>query len=344
MPTFRDREKSRLGGVKPRLFTPPACVAGVYKGKEREFAIDRQRASENLWVGIRKETIAYFHERGIAWHDGLEEPEGEGSAGQQVPSNHLCCSQTCCLNFWFPFVTSPRSLEGLLRRLGYDVEGVLPMSEDKLLGSGEWPLVSFEWIGRRNYLREGPGGKPVVDSERTRGANATSADFAFRFRQRDGKVRVVLGEWKYTEKYGDRSIRFSGHGTDRLAVYRSALEAPDSPIRLGDLPPDCLFFDPFDQLMRLQLLAAAMEREKEMDADIVSVLHVAPGANRELMSGITSPLLRNRGADIHAVWASLVDASRFKGVLFERLLNAASESAPNPHWLDYMNLRYGGMA
>lgn len=41
---------------------------------------------------------------------------------------------------------------------------------------------------------------------RTRGANYTSADFAFRFRRNDDQIQLVLGEWKYTEEYRSNDL------------------------------------------------------------------------------------------------------------------------------------------
>jgi len=56
---------------------------------------------------------------------------------------------------------------------------------------------------------------------------------------------------------------------------------------------NALFFDLFYQFMRLQLLAQEMELSREMDADVVSVLHICPKANREFRDRVTSPHLAN---------------------------------------------------
>jgi len=92
--------------------------------------------------------------------------------------------------------------------------------------------------------------------------------------------------------------------TDRLEeFYRRHLEHPDCQIVTGTAGLDALFFDPFDQLMRQQLLCSAMEREHEMDADVVSLLHIAPKANGELLGRVTSPRLQEIGNDVHGIWA-----------------------------------------
>ena len=51
-------------------------------------------------------------------------------------------------------------------------------------------------------------------------------------------------------------------------------------------------------------LFSAEKCEHEMEADVVSLLHIAPAANREFVGRVTSPGLRSVGFDIHDVWAS----------------------------------------
>ena len=139
-------------------------------------------------------------------------------------------------------------------------------------------------------------------------------------------------------------MRFSGKGTDRLEIYKPSLEAADCQIRLSGLSQEALFFDPFDQLMRQQLLCSAMEREGEMDADIVSLLHMAPKSNREFVNRVTSPALRSKGSDVHEVWGRLVEPGRFTGVYSEDVLPLVCRHAPEPAWVAYMMQRYGAMS
>ena len=110
------------------------------------------------------------------------------------------------------------------------------------------------------------------------------------------------------------------------------------------MPFESLFFDPFDQLMRQQLLCTAMERCGEMEADLVTLLHVAPRADRELMSRVTSEALEDVGSDIHAIWDALTLPGRFKGAATEDLLPLACANAPTTQTREYLELRYGGMA
>ena len=333
--TFKDREKIRLAEMKRMLFSREACRSGMYRRKRREFCLHEDFSSENIETGIREAALAYFEARGIVWHHG----KGDG------PSNHLCCSQSCCVNFWFPFIQAPNNLRTVLRGVGYDAVEVLPLNGDQSLPDASRPFVAFEWIGKRNYLGElGRGGEVAADEDRTRGARFTSFDFCVRFRRSDGRVQLVAGEWKYTERYGKESKRFSGTGTDRLdRIYRKHLERPGCQVA-GNVPFESLFFDPFDQLMRQQLLCTAMERYGEMEAEIVSLLHVAPRANRELMTHVTSPALEGIGSDIHATWAALVRPERFRGVATEDLLPLARANAPASRSGEYLQLRYGAMA
>ena len=337
---FRDREKKRLEPLKESLFSPTACQPGFFPPVRRSFCLHEERAAENLHELIREDALQYFAKRGIRWHDGHN----------GAPSNHLCCSQSCCVNFWFPFVRAPRELASVLQDMGYDVDEVLPFTADEPLEDGEHieegeHRVAFEWIGRRNYLGERVRGREASDHERTRGANFTSLDFAIRFRRKDRRIQIVAGEWKYTERYPyNRSKRHSGK-TDRLdEIYRNHLEAPGCQIKSGMVEYDALFYDPFDQLMRQQLLCSAMEREGEMGADIVSLLHVAPKANAELMNRVTSPRLQAFGNTIHAVWSSLTEPDRFKGLHVEKLLTSVCKHAPRPETGRYLRHRYGGIA
>lgn len=332
---FREREKRRIVTVKPELFSGEACEPGLYRKKRRTFCLREDRASENLHASIRDDALDYFRRRGIRWHDGID----------NGPSNHLCCSQSFCLNFWFPFRSAPGSLTTVLRGLGYDVAEMLPFELDRCPNGEGAGYMAFEWIGERNYLEERRRGKVARDDARKRGQHFTSLDFACRFRRPDGAIQIVAGEWKYTERYpNDRNLRFSRNRTDRLGIYEPAFNAPDCQIRLNGLSQEALFFDPFDQLMRQQLLCSAMEREGEMDADVVSLLHIAPKANRDFVNRVTSPKLRLVGCDVHDVWGRIVEAGRFAGVFVEDVLPLVCGHAPRSDWASYMTHRFGGMS
>ena len=147
----------------------------------------------------------------------------------------------------------------------------------------------------------------------------------------------------YTERSKGGDLRYSRSKTDRLDIYREQLAKPDCQIR-GGMPFQSLFFDPFYPLMRQQLLCTAMERNCEMEADVVTLLHVAPRANRELMRRVTSEALEGVGPDIHAVWDALTLPGRFKGAATEDLLPLVCANAPTTRTGEYLKLRYGGIA
>jgi hypothetical protein len=303
-------------------FSEAARQEGVYKNKRRPFCIPRRHAEENLYHGIRAAALAYFERHMIKWHDGQS----------LRPSNHLCDSQVCCLNFLFPFADKPAALAALLKPVYPDLTHMLPIEDGQ--------YVAHEWIGQQNYLGEGN----ARHGQRTRGANYTSADAAVMFQRTDGKRHIILIEWKYTESYGGTSLRYARpSGTDRLAIYAPLLERTDCPIRREALPAwDALFYEPFYQFMRQQLLAHEMELARELDADVVSVLHIAPAHNRDFRR-VTSPALRGLGDSAPQVWKRVLRVpDRFLSVNTEDLFGNLDRSAfPElDEWWQYLSMRY----
>lgn len=326
--TFRDREKERYKELKTKLFSHEAQGDGNYRGRPRCFCLADDHSEENLYIGIRKSAIEYFRARNITWHAGLK--------GRRLPSNHLCCSQSCCVNFLYPMTSRPTVVAAVLGRFYPNLVKPLPITKDCWLPDGSLPYMAFEWIGVHDYLGE----TKRKGSERTRGANFTSADFIFRFRRRDGGIQIVLGEWKYTEEYRgtDKGIEL------RKQNYHCAFGKGVFKQRGEDLY-DALFFDPFYQLMRLQLLAQEMEFGREMEADAVSVLYICPEANREFRDRVTSPHLKemfpNKGT--LDIWKELVPEDKFMSISVEALLDAVIQrvGADDREWVDYLKTRYG---
>src|SRR3990170_1142140 len=169
--TYREAEKGKYQGLKNNLslFSAAAQLNGTYRGRTYPFCLADEHSDENLYMDIRKAAIDYFALRGIPWHDGLE--------NRTLPSNHLCCSQSCCVNFLFPMSERPDIINKV-----FSTRSLYPeMLEPLPFPDGTLPYVVFEWIGIDDYLNE-TRRKP---GRRTRGANYTSADFAFRFRRKD---------------------------------------------------------------------------------------------------------------------------------------------------------------
>jgi len=350
---FRTREKERQGAIKTVLFSGKACQWGRYKNKKGAkrypFCLHEDFSSENLHESIRNEAIEYFQKRGIPWHDGKTK-----KVENDLPSNHLLCSQSFCVNTFFPFIHEKELLRQILNDIGYRAQEVLPFYEDtseKMSIENECDgFVCFEWIGKENYLGE----KIQNGKKRTRGEFFTSSDFAMRFKQEDGNIHIILGEWKYTENYkSNYNLRFSTK-TDRLSIYRDSLLHDSSHVLLKniecsgcahnancDLRAETMFYEPFYQLMRLQLLASQMELHKEMGADIVSVLHVSPQANKELLKNITSPSLRCMGNDLYGIWKKIVIPEKFRYIHVEDLITIVTKHCPAKSWAEYMDVRYG---
>jgi len=106
MGEFLESEKLHQAEFKASspYFSNAARADGVYKGKPRPFCLPIEYAAENLFLEIRQAVLAYFASQGIKWHDGQN--------GQ--PSNHLCDSQVCCVNFLFAFSDKPDALASVL--------------------------------------------------------------------------------------------------------------------------------------------------------------------------------------------------------------------------------------
>jgi hypothetical protein len=323
MGKFLESEKPQQAKFKTSspYFSDAARADGIYKGKARPFCLPQEYAEENLFPGIRQSAPAYFASQRIKWHDGQN----------GKPSNHLCDSQVCCINFLFPFANQPRALAEVLHPIFPEIRDMLPIENEQ--------YVACEWIGQENYLGE----KISRNGKRTRGANFTSADAAVMFEQQDGKRHIVLIEWKYTESYGRTSLKIAKSGTDRTAIYKPLFNREDCPIDKDLLPNfTSLFYEPFYQFMRQQFLAYEMERAHELDANTVSVLHIAPARNMDFRK-VTSSELEPLGDTATGVWKKLArPRDKFISVSTEQLFGELSvgQLPEMRAWLEYMCMRY----
>ena len=302
-------------------FSDSAHVDGIYKKKYRPFCLPLEFAEQNLFPEIRETAILHFKKHKIKWHDGQN----------NKPSNHMCDSQVCCVNFLFPFANNPDTLAEVLRPIFPALKNMLPVEDGK--------FVSFEWIGQENYLGE----KISRNGKRTRGANFTSADAIVMFNRTDNKRQVILIEWKYTESYGGTFLKIADSGTDRTAIYRHLFDSPDCPINKEILPSfDALFYEPFYQFMRQQFLVHEMEKSHELGADIVTLMHIAPAHNTDFCR-VTSPALEKLGTSATNIWSKLVKPEgRFKSISTELLFGnlSANQMPEMKPWVDYIYERY----
>ena len=320
---FLQDEKPQQADFKAKspYFSDAARADGLFKDHLYPFCLPREYAEENLFPEIRQLIMAYFARNRIKWHDGRN----------GKPSNHMCDSQVCCANFLFPFFDKPRALSELLRPIFPDIDEMLPIEDGQ--------FVAFEWIGKDNYLGE----KTSRLGKRTRGANYTSADAAVKFKLKDGKTQIALIEWKYTESYFRTWLKYAKSGTDRTKIYEHFYLAEDCPISKEFLPNfDCLFFEPFYQLMRQQFLAHEMEKARELGADKVSLLHISPAHNYDFMR-VTSPELHAVESSATRIWRKLVkNSDRFIGEYTENIFgNFRVEQFPELYeWWRYIGMRY----
>jgi hypothetical protein len=321
------RRQSRWKASTTEL-SEAARAPGRWQDVATSFILPIDQASETLWAPIRDDVIKAFRRDAIIWHEG--DSLNYGSREAPGPSPHLLDSQVACLNFWWGISQRPLALAMVLRTVFPDLDRMVA----PVPGS---PLLAPEWIGTTNYLGEAD----TPERPRRRGEFATSADLLLAYEDKAGKRHGVLLESKYTERYMNQRWR-----TDRVAVYGPLFEAPNSPFRhdrVGRV--DHLLIEPFYQHLRQQLLATAMEQAQELGFVTVSVLHVAPEANRAYHEGITAPLLSKWGSTIGTIWTALLrDPSRYRSLSYETAFATACTLARDEcdcTWSAYETARYG---
>src|SRR4051794_16370529 len=266
------------GARGPAAYLRAGKPQGMYP-----FCLPAPYAAYNMLPDVRDSALREFAGKGIAWH--AQTPAG--------PTNHLLSSQIQCVNALEPLA---HDADALVKTF----DGVLPIAEP--LEIEPTRLVAFEYIGERDYLGETPSGA------RSRGAHSTSADAAIRYRTRGGKIEIALIEWKYVEDYRGRELS-SDKRDVRPGRYRAMWEAEDSPLRTDVIPYDDMFVEPFYQLMRQQLMAREMEKARELDADVVRVVHVSPAGNAGLRASLNRDSHRAIGPDVFDVWRTILRMS-----------------------------------
>lgn len=328
--SFRNREKERYEKLKQILFSPEAQSPGTYKKKSYPFCLADGHSQENLHESFRDDAIDYFKKRKIPWHDAPKETEGS------LPSPHLCCSQSMCVNTLFPMTADRELLQNTFQVYFPEMKEPLPFTTDGHLPNGNRPYMCFEFVGEKTHF-EGEKAWPQ------RGANCTSLDFAFFFRRYDGKRQLVLGEWKYTEEYkGNRlppkkDINKTQWNTyqEYFIIWRAS--TPGVPTY------EHYFVEPFYQLMRQSVLADKMQIEREMNADVVVHLHISPKANKEFSNSFTSPIFSKYGNTVLEAWKGIAPQDKFLSVHSESLLTVIEQVVNNDkkQWAEWLLKRYG---
>ena len=286
-----------------------------YPGRRFPLCLPREFAEYNLLDEVRATAMGMFTSLSIVWHDGV-------NGG---PSTHLRDSQVQCVNALASMVSDAE-------RIGRAFGDVLNIAEVLPIEGGA--LMTFEYIGppELDLLNEGNG------ALRTRGANCTSVDAAFRYRDHAGVECLALVEWKYTETYS--GLAEPAKTATRLSRYGELLASPHSPVLWpAGLSTDALFTEPIYQRVRQQLLAHALEEHGV--ADQVHVVHVHSVANTAYQR-LRHPELLALGDSVEAVWARLLAApDRFHHIPLERFLdptvtyeNYALRYAPDTVWTE----------
>jgi hypothetical protein len=287
MTTYTEQQRAQATAWKSFTSTlPPAArhpapyvdKTGASRGPAYDFCLLREHAALSLLPEVREAALELFAELGIPWHAGVD----------GGPSNHLLSSQVQCVNALGQMVHDP----DLLRLAFADVLGTQDVLE---IEPGRF--LTFEYIGPTDYFNEAPTGS------RIRGAHCTSVDAVFLHRTSDGLVELVLLEWKYTESYRTRPAE-PVKDQVRWERYGAAWSDPDGPI-LPALPFEQILQEPLYQLVRQQLLAHALEKDRAHGADRVRVVHVSPGGNTAYQESL-QPAHRALGESVTEVWSKLM--------------------------------------
>jgi hypothetical protein len=295
-----------------------ARAPGQVRGRSGEavavdYALPREYAAHNLLPEVRAAALDLFDRHQIAWHQSID----------GGPTNHLRSSQVQCVNALGQMMSDADRIKGAFGGV-LDIAVVRDFGEIDPAEQGRF--LTFEFVGSGNYFGEGL----------TRGTQSTSVDAAFAYRTSDGRDALALVEWKFTETYPSADRNADAKAPTRLRRYESALRHDASPIDVDGIELTELFHEPVYQLVRQQLLAAELERDTVVKADLVTVVHVLSPDNLAYQSSYVSPSLRGRGATASEVWSSLLRTpDRFIGLDPAVFLDAAITSS------EYVS-RYGG--
>ncbi len=311
------------------------------KGQRHGHLLAHGFEHENLYPYLRGKdgALRFFEDRGIKWHRTGRSGDTRGGQG---PTRNLASSQIACVNFLLPLREIPGALTAVARAIDDDVEDIVPVCHE-----GRKSPVEFEWIGLNGPLENG--------ASPTRGANVTSVDAFMVARTNTGRHRAYLMEWKYTEEYLSTKLKFRGKGyrkDEQLKGY-SDLYCADSSSFDSSIPMDELLYDPFDQIMRIHLLADRMVAKRELNISDAKVVVVVPAENttyRSVTHGTktTAPPLAKRFSRLKTVEdvvkATLKEPDHtFATVSPEMLLDAVERECGNASsiWVAYQRERYG---
>ncbi|MDR1737552.1 MAG: hypothetical protein LBR66_01855 [Candidatus Symbiothrix sp.] len=294
---------------------------GVYKGKPREFVLEK---SENNFFDkeLCNKVIAYFKKNNISWWGGKK------------PTGHILSSQIACLNHLFPIRNDKNAVLAIAKMICEDFTEVLELKNDT---DDTRAFISFEVVSDNDYLNECKEGKNP-----TRGANCTSIDALILAKHKNGTVFLLPIEWKYTEFYNntdkstedgkDHEKGSMGSGKERLCRYSNLITESEQLKTLPEYKSSVYFFEPFYQLMRQTLWAEQMIAHKATEtikADDFIHVHVIPKENHDLLKDDLETNKWRKGykngtetGSLESIWKScLKDKKKYKIISPEDLLS-----------------------
>ena len=263
---------------------------------------------------------------------------------------NLRSSQACCWNFFFPL---RQDLEIASKALRFLLPGVKKVLD-----------IEFEYTGpdgTTNWLSEPPSGK--------RGQNRTSADATIWWTDNSGQNNLTVVEWKYTEaefgSYGGynsnknlQKVKCRNLSVDSISPERDCYLAESNSLECSRRywehlksvgislslfrgKAGCPFIGPFNQLMRLQLLAA-YTKIHDKNLDRVEVAVVCFKGNSHLLKIPNN--LAWLAANVPEAWYRLLaNEGSFRTVFIEDIVSDACKRAEikKSTWTKYFIERYG---
>lgn len=334
MPNYRQAAQEQQAHFRQSsrtIYSPAGYSDG---GKLHCYVLAEDHERENLYPTLRDEdgAIKFFRDRVVKWHGGA-------AKSKSGPTRNMTDSQIMCVNFLLPLAGVVGALAAVVHAIDSDVKSIRDICYE-----GNVSPVEFEWIGVPRSL----------ESKTTRGARTTSVD-AFVIADVGTGLRAYLIEWKYAEQYlttkpkpKDESSRRSQRQLDR---YRDLYYAESSSFS-GSVPMEELLYEPFDQIMRLRLLADRMVRCRELGVTDAKVVVVVPEENADYRKiscrkKVSSPLLIERFPDKEYVEDTMratlkrpddAFAMVCPSTLVDTVERECSDSASD--WVAYMRERY----
>lgn len=303
----RRRQIKCIENQNNSLFENSKCIGFDRKFKTKyDYILRSQDSINNLYSGIREDSIKYFKKYNIAWWQYLNDSE--------VPSGHLVSSQIHCLNHLFAFRKDAKAVRLIIdKATGMQFDEVLP----SLIDEDDNSFISFEFaLDNDKLLSE-------KDDGWRRGSLCTSIDVMIVARKGKDKWLIPI-EWKYTETY---------QGTDktnkkRMDRYAHLIENSDRlTVPADGIAHSVYFIEPSYELMRQTLLCEQLVRKGY--ANDFFHINIIPSKHTELRRVVESDYVK-----------MLKDRTKFRIIDPKDFLSPIEEQNLYPELIDYLKKRY----